>query len=233
MTASDTVKSLANFAGAHMPGTVLSRLRSLMNYVYTGWWMKQRGFVPRMRVGSRVELIRALARPIADKEVLYLEFGVWQGEATKLWSELLTNPATRLHGFDSFEGLPESWDHVGATGRPFSRGDLSTSGAVPQIADPRVKFFKGWFEDTLPRYEYLPGQVLLVFLDADLYSSTAYVLKILRPHIIVGTILYFDEFWDPHNEQRAFSEFIDESGMKFEAIAADHGTRHAAFRRTA
>ena len=228
---SDVLKALANEVGACLPRSVLSRFGSLLNYLETGRWMKERGFSPRVRVRNRVELIRTLARSIADQEVLYLEFGVWKGESMELWSKLLTNPMSRLHGFDSFEGLPESLDHRGPNAGPWAKGFLSTSGTLPGICDPRVKFFKGWFEDTLPAYNLFPGQILVIFLDADLYSSTIYVLKTLERHIKVGTIIYFDEFWDTQHEQKAFSEFIEESRMKFEVMAADYGTRHVAFQR--
>jgi hypothetical protein len=193
--------------------------------------MKERNFSPTMRVDSRTQLIRTLAEGIADEEVLYLEFGVWRGESIRLWSTLLRNPASRLHGFDSFEGLPEEWDDYGASGLPLPKGHFSTRGVAPQIPDPRVTFFKGWFEDTLPKYRFVPSPRMVIFLDADLYSSTVFVLKEFRPHIKVGSIVYFDEFWDPQNEQKAFKEFLAETGMKFKAVIASYGTRHVAFER--
>lgn len=231
MPIADMFKSLANAVGARLPRKVLSQLGSLVNYLYTGRWMSERGLTPRIRVQNRVELIKTLSRRLRDQEVLYLEFGVWKGESMQLWSKLLQNPLSRLHGFDSFEGLPEAWDNRGASGRSLSKGHFSTCGAVPEIPDPRVKFFKGWFENTLAQYDFLPGQVLVLFMDSDLYVSTIYVLQTLRPHIKVGTIIYFDEFWDPLHEQRAFTEFLDQTGMKFEALVADYGTRHVAFER--
>ena len=39
---------------------------------------------------------------------------------------------------------------------------------MPVINDPRVKFFKGWFDQTLTTYSVLPHDVLVVNLDADL-----------------------------------------------------------------
>jgi hypothetical protein len=225
------LKFLANELGSHLPYSVLNRFTSTLNYLYTGRWMKERNFSPRMRVGSRTQLIRTVAESIADEEVLYLEFGVWRGESIQLWSKLLKNPASRLHGFDSFEGLPEEWDDRSASGLPLPKGHFSTRGVAPQTPDPRVHFFQGWFEDTLPTYEFVPSQVLVIFLDADLYSSTIYVLKALQSHIEVGSIVYFDEFWDPQHEQKAFSEFLAETGMKFKALVASYGTRHIAFER--
>lgn len=119
--------------------------------------------------------------------------------------------------------MPEQWDDHGASTSPKKKGHFTTEGKVPQISDPRVKFFKGWFEETLPHYEFVDSPNVVIFLDADLYSSTAFVLNTLKPHIRVGTILYFDEFWDRQHESRAFEEFLIETGMKFELIVATYG----------
>ena len=40
----------------------------------------------------------------------------------------------------------------------FKKGLFSTNGQPPQIDDPRVKFFKGWFEETLPHYRPPPAR---------------------------------------------------------------------------
>ena len=71
--------------------------------------------------------------------VLYLEFGVFDGRATHVTGQkLLRHPESHLHGFDSFEGLPESW-----AGMDRGKGYFSTNGVIPQIDDARVRFFKG------------------------------------------------------------------------------------------
>jgi hypothetical protein len=74
-----------------------------------------------------MQLIETVAKSIADQEVLYLEFGVWKGDATRRWSQLLKNKNSRLHGFDSFEGLPEDWND------DMKSGHFSTSGVPPDI----------------------------------------------------------------------------------------------------
>lgn len=229
MLANSLLKSTLNKAGYHVPRSVVGRLESAMNYLYVARWMKDHQFSPSYSLNARRDLIATVASLICDDEVLYLEFGVYQGAAIRQWSTLLKNKATRLHGFDSFEGLPEQWDdHSGSFLR---KGHFSTQGNIPQIPDNRVKFFKGWFQDTLPEYEFVDSPILVIFLDADLYSSTSYVLKTLRPHIKIGTILYFDEFWDRYHEMKAFGEFLAETAMRFELLAVANGMRCVAFRR--
>jgi hypothetical protein len=220
------VKSALIEIGARLSPAVLSRLTSTLNYLYTGRWMRDRNLRAPVRVNDRMELIDTIAKPIAEQEVLYLEFGVWKGEATRRWSQRLKNQNSRLHGFDSFEGLPEDWNDE------MKSGHFSTRGVPPDIPDSRVKFFIGRFEDTLPTYQFVDSPVLVIYLDADLYSSTAFVLRALRTHIKVGTLICCDDFWDRHHEQRAFDEFLRETGMAVELVAADYGMRRVAFRRT-
>jgi len=209
---------------------MFGRMESALNYLYAGRWMMDHRYSPACLLKERRELFITVAKSICDEEVLYMEFGVWKGDTIRLWSTLLKNRASRLHGFDSFEGLPEGWDHHGAS--TLGKGHFSVHGAIPKIPDNRVKFFKGWFEETLSKYEFVDSPIIVISLDADLYSSTAYVLKTLQPHIKVGTILYFDEFWDRHHEMKAFEEFIIESRMSFDLLAATYGMRNVAFRRT-
>src|SRR5581483_4312670 len=74
----------------------------------------------------------------------YLEFGVYRGESIRQWSTLSHNKCSRFFGFDSFEGLPESWRSTQG------RGHFNTNGNFPQIDDSRVHFIKGWFDTTVP-----------------------------------------------------------------------------------
>jgi len=231
MPANILLKSALNNAGYHIPKSAVRRLESALNYVYVARWMKDHAYSPAHTLRVRRDLIAMIASMIRDDEVLYLEFGVHKGAAIRQWSELLKNKATRLHGFDSFEGLPEQWDDH--SGRFLPRGYFSTQGAIPFIPDSRVRFFKGWFQNTLPKYEFIESPVLVIFLDADLYSSTSFVLKTLKDKIKIGTIVYFDEFWDRYHEMKAFDEFLNETGMQFELLAVANGMRCVAFRRIA
>ena len=58
------------------------------------------------------------------------------------------------------------------------------------VDDPRVRFFKGLFHETLPTYEWPEREVLVVSLDADLYSSTTIALDHAKDHLRVGSDLY-------------------------------------------
>jgi hypothetical protein len=214
-------------AGAACSLSTLLRLNSAVNYLWVGHWMKSRGFRVLRCVDSREQLFGIAAEEIGGREVLYLEFGVYRGSSMRIWSHLLHNPKSTLHGFDSFEGLPESWDLSA------EKGHFAMGGTVPVIEDSRVSFFKGWFNDTLAQYVLPPHERLFVNFDADLYSSTKTVLNFLKPHISLGTYLYFDEFQAREHESKAFEEFLSETGWAFQVVAASRGLTHVLFQRTA
>ncbi|MGB9454581.1 MAG: TylF/MycF/NovP-related O-methyltransferase [Bryobacteraceae bacterium] len=211
--------------GAACSPSTLLRLNSVLNYLWVGHWMKSRGFRVLQRVDSREEVFGIAAEEIRDREVLYLEFGVYRGRSMRIWSSLLRNPKSNLHGFDSFDGLPESWDLSA------EKGHFAMEGTVPVIEDSRVSFFKGWFSETLPQYVLPPHERLFVNFDADLYSSTKTALDFLRPHISFGTYLYFDEFQAREHESKAFDEFLSETGWTFQVVAASRGLTNVLFQR--
>lgn len=95
-----------------------------------------------------------------------------------------------------------------------------------------MSFFKGWFSETLPQYVLPAHEQPVVNFDADLYSSTRTVLEFLKPHISVGTFLYFDEFQAREHEPKAFDEFLLETGWTFRVVAASRGLTNVLFQRT-
>lgn len=212
-------------AGGYSPGGRAlggGRLRELLE---TGYWLRQHGLQNTPCFKTRAELYAYLASQcrLDQIPVLYLEFGVWKGDSMRQWSDLLRHPESQLHGFDSFEGLPEEW-------KPgYPKGHFDLGGHLPTFDDPRVTLHPGWFEDTLPGFTLPPHERLLVHLDADLYSSTRFVLDHLGPAIRPDTILLFDEFRPTGQELRAFSEFLGNTGKRVSFVAGAHYLAQAAF----
>jgi O-methyltransferase len=162
-----------------------------------------------------------------DTEAIdYLEFGVHQGKSITWWASQNSNPTSSYVGFDTFTGLPEEWN----ADRP--RGFFSTGGQTPVVDDPRVGFRAGLFQHTL--HEFLEGRrfdrKLMVHLDADLYSSTLFVLFELARHLKTGDVLLFDEFSDPLHEFRAWLDFLSSYPIRYELIGAVNGYHQVAFR---
>src|SRR5712664_1752380 len=221
----DHFKYVLTRFGVFLSARAVYNLNASINYLEVGRWMRAKGYDTSRRFPRREELFDLVGKQIGNRAVLYLEFGVFQGQATRYWSKLLLNPNSKLHGFDSFEGLPENWlPNV-------HKGHFATEGAIPQIDDNRVEFFKGWFDETLPKYKCPLHEVLVINLDADLYSSTICVLKALQTNIVPGTYIYFDEFHHREHELRAFDEFINETGMKFSLVGATRGLQRVVFSR--
>ena len=212
--------------GEWLPHGIVRKLSNLFREVELRQWLKRHGLKMEKAVSRREELFEMVGREIENVPVLYVEFGVAQGEATRAWSKLLKHPSTVLHGFDSFEGLPEHWldDR--------SKGAFSTAGVLPSIGDPRVRFFKGWFNETLPKYEPPKRDVAVINMDADLYSSTILALRALKDVFTTGTYLYFDEFCSLGHEERAFREFVDETGLQFALRGSTPDLTHVLFQCT-
>jgi hypothetical protein len=209
--------------GAGFSSGALQRITSTVNYLALGRWMNSHGFQFSERVKSRHAVFDSVLHQVADRPVLYLEFGVYRGESMRYWSRGLQHPETQLHGFDSFEGLPES-------GGLWTKGEFDVQGTMPEINDARVRFFKGWFEDVLPEYSLPDHDVLVINMDADLYSSTLYVLRYLRPHIRPGTFIYFDDLPAIEQEPRALHEFLAESDIRLQPVCANLSLEHAFFK---
>jgi hypothetical protein len=161
---------------------------------------------------------------IAPKDGLLLEFGVEKGASIRMLAKL--TPRT-VHGFDSFEGLPENW-----TGTAEPRGKFSLGGRLPSVP-ANVLLHKGWFDQVLPGFlSANPGPAAFVHVDCDLYSSTKTVLTALAPRLVAGTVLLFDEYfnypnWRQH-EFRAFQEFVALSGTSYRYVGFSMKNGHVA-----
>lgn len=198
----------------------------LFNYVHLGWWLKRKNFPLRAVVENRERVFEEVARAVSRQRVLYLEFGVANGYSMRYWSGLLESRRSRLHGFDSFEGLPSDW------GLGWSAGSFSPQGGVPEFDDDRIELFRGWFTDTLPQYGWPEDyEQLVVNVDCDLYASADYVLRKIEERITPGTVLYFDEFHHYADELRAFDGLLQRTRWCFEILAASQDFAQIAFRR--
>ena len=89
---------------------------------------------------TQKELISYALTEIGDGQLL--ELGVFQGGTARFMAKKI-GPRI-LHGFDSFEGLPEKWG-----GFDLGKGAFSLHGRLPRVPD-NVVLHKGWFSDTLP-----------------------------------------------------------------------------------
>ena len=95
----------------------------------------------------------------------------------------------KWHGFDRFTGLPRKWEAL-------PEGAFSANGATPQISDERITWHVGDVEATIHKVpEMLPSGFhrRVIFFDLDIYEPTKIAYEQLKPFILKGDILYFDE----------------------------------------
>lgn len=173
-------------------------------------------FLPKWDYQKRFALYEFLLREEKlVQPIQYLEFGVAEGKSFKWWVSHNTHPDSRFFGFDTFTGLPEDWN-------VFKAGAMSTGGNLPDLQDARAHFLKGLFQDSLPAFllSFERKNRLVIHLDADLYSSTLYVLTMLHPYLKEDDVLVFDEFAVPQSEFLAFTNFVQAYRFEYEVLAA-------------
>ncbi len=177
---------------------------------------------------KRYQLYDTVAKhyQLDTKEIMYMEFGVAAAHSFKWWLAKNTNTGSAFFGFDTFEGLPEDW------GRHFKKGDMSAS--LPDIDDKRAGFYKGIFQDTVHGFiqqheAELKTKPKVIHMDADLFSSTIFVLSQLHPYLTKGDIIFFDEFNVANHEYQAFRIFTDAFYVKMKPIAAVNNFYQVAF----
>jgi len=69
----------------------------------------------------------------------------------------------------------------------------------------------------------------IIHLDADLFSSTLFVLTSLAPFLRCGDILFFDEFNVPNHEFLAFKIFTESYYTKVNLLGAMNNYSQVAF----
>jgi hypothetical protein len=170
--------------------------------------------VPKFK--SRADLYAHALDQVTIRDGLYLEFGVYKGASINRFARL--RPHVKFYGFDSFHGLPETWT-MGAL-----RGAFSVKGKLPPVRR-NVGLIAGFFDASLPPFAAANKgrKIAFMHIDCDLYSSTKCVLSSLHDLIADGTIIVFDECfnfpnWQHSGEYKAFIEFIENAGLRYEFI---------------
>ena len=148
---------------------------------------------------------------------LIAEFGVWRGHGVNQFSRILRHHKVTIWGFDSFEGLEEDW--LGHS-RGAQKGRYTLEGDLPEVRN-NVRLVKGWVQDTVPRWlsEYDDQSIIFAHLDLDTYTPTRFVLDAIRPRLVEGSIIQFDELYGypgwRHNEYKALLESLPEDSYQY------------------
>lgn len=206
--------------GFFVPSSFAEKLSIIGERIALGNWFKTTFRQDKKIVSHRFELLQIGCQLLKDNFV-YLEFGVASGDSMRYVANLsfkLYN--VELHGFDTFTGLPESHHNS------VMIGSFDQQGQTPDIAN--VFWHKGLFSESFTGQEEFLARKLFIMLDADLYSSTRYVLNKISKHLKPGDLLYFDDLHIPNQERLALSEAIA-AGLALKLIARSNEGRSALF----
>jgi hypothetical protein len=142
-----------------------------------------------------------------------LEFGVWKGHTANFFSKF----AHKLYAFDSFEGLSEDW-----AGTDMAQGTFSLNGKPPKL-NSNIEPVIGWVDDTLDDFlkKHNP-KINFVHLDMDTYTPTKYTLEKIKPYLVKGAVIVFDELYQftgwEEGEYKALYEVFNEDEFSYLAF---------------
>jgi len=168
--------------------------------------IEQARAAPSIGGGSMLDWV--LSKPdLVDRSGVWCEFGVYVGKTLSLIAKY-RGAETEFWGFDSFRGLPETWNAAHPRGRF----------ALPHIPMPPegVRLMVGYFSETLPSWSPTRA-VTFGYVDCDLYSSAADVFDVLARVCAPGAVLVIDDFFMPPVDN-GVARALAESRLSYEWI---------------
>jgi len=167
---------------------------------------------------ARILFMQHLYTQIVDMPGIIIEFGTRWGQNLSLFSALrgiydTFNRHRKIIGFDTFEGFPSIHEKDGAS-TLMKKGKLAVS---DNYADYLRKIMECQERDNplshIKKYEIVQGDatvefkkylndhpetvVALAYFDFDIYEPTKKCLELIRPRLVRGSVLGFDELNDP------------------------------------
>ena len=166
---------------------------------------------------SRILFFHALYKKILNTHGVVMEFGVRWGQSLALLSALrgIFEPFNRhrkIIGFDTFQGFKgmasEDGDRCKCVDGSFSVSEtyqqyLETLIGLHDATNPiahlkKFELVQGDACETVPAYlKAHPETVIsLAIFDFDIYKPTKVALEAIKPHLMKGSVLVFDELCD-------------------------------------
>ncbi|MEI8341754.1 MAG: TylF/MycF/NovP-related O-methyltransferase [Verrucomicrobiota bacterium] len=181
----------------------------------------------------RLENVRFCVEEVLKNEVPgdFIETGAWRGGSTILMAALLKaygETSRKVWVADSFEGLPvpkdetnrwDGWDLSGVDMLKVSLEKVRSNFARFGLLNDQVQFLKGWFCDTLPKAPI--GELAILRLDGDLYSSTMDSLVNLYHKVSDGGYVIVDDYGSWPSCKQAVTEFLEKNNLHPEIIPID------------
>ena len=186
-----------------------------------------------------LELTEQLCREAIAKNIpgAFVEAGTAYGAHGVLMSQY----DRKVFLFDSFEGIPEYTNEdieftesYGASGGDARKSSGITVCRLEDVKETmqryrhieNVEFVKGWFCDTLPKFN---KPIAVLRLDCDIYHSYVDCFKYLLPLVSNGGYLIIDDYCLSGCQQAIKEAGLDHNNFtKFNNIAwATHTKQHA------
>lgn len=167
---------------------------------------------------SRILFMDHIFKQVVDVPGAIFEFGTRWGQNMALFSALrgIYDPYNRhrkIVGFDTFTGFPEIGPKDGKS-EMMQKGNLTLTKDYydyltkimeyheqenPLSHIKKYELIKGDANTEVVRYfKKHPGTIVaLAFFDFDIYKPTKKCLQAIKPHLVKGSILGFDELNDP------------------------------------
>lgn len=147
------------------------------------------------------------------KDGFVAEYGVDKGKSFIQLCELFKDQ--KVFGFDAFLGLPgQIWE-----GNMIHKGAFDHGGKIPFDVPENGTIVNGWFNETLPGFDYEKPVAKYIHIDCDVYSSTVEILNTMSGKIVPGTIVVFDDYFNHQNwrqgEHKAWLEFVSKNNINY------------------
>ncbi|MFL2889897.1 MAG: class I SAM-dependent methyltransferase [Pelagibacteraceae bacterium] len=153
------------------------------------------------------------------RDNLFLEFGVFRGESINIFSDILIRENLTIYGFDSFEGLEEDWN----MNEYNPVGTFSLNKKIPRVKK-NVTLIKGKVQETLIQFleKNSSKKIAFAHLDMDTYTPTKFTLLKIKPFLMKGSVILFDQLygypnWE-ENEFKALKEVFNDNDFKYIAF---------------
>jgi len=158
----------------------------------------------------------------AEVDGFVAEYGVDDGTSFLALCELYAGTALddTVYGFDAFEGLDEGGKWRGGIEHQdmFQHG-----GEISFVVPNNGQIVVGWFDKTMPGFDYGKQHARFLNIDCDNYTATVTVLENIKQHIVTGTVIALDDYFNEYKfrgqtQFTAWQQFVAQNNLQYEYL---------------
>lgn len=182
---------------------------------------------------AKILFLDEVYRHILDIPGVILEFGVWWGQNLSVFENLRAiyepfNKNRRIVGFDTFTGY-RSFSKLDKKNNVFSEGNYGVPEGYKSYLEKIISFHEtNNVLENIKKHSLIQGDVIktvpkffksnpetiiaLAYFDMGLYKPTKFTIGEIKPHLIPGSVIMFDELNEPESpgETIAFKEMFND-----------------------